>query len=51
MNIIDIALLVLVVGIVIWIACQHTKLKNLEKRTEDTFSRVQGIINRERAGK
>ena len=51
MNIIEIALLVLVVGIVILIACQHTKLKNLEERTEDTFSRVQGIVNELRSGK
>ena len=51
MNIIEIALVALMVGIVIWIAWQHTKLKNLEERTKDTFSRVQGIINRERAEK
>ena len=51
MNIIGIALVALMVGIIIWIAWQHTKLKNLEERTEDTFSRVQGIINKERSGK
>ena len=51
MNIIEIALVALMVGIVIWMSRQHTKLKNLEERTNDTFSRVQGIINKERAEK
>ena len=51
MNIIEIALVALMVGIIIWIAWQHTKLKNLEERTEDTFSRVQGIVNELRSGK
>lgn len=51
MNIIEIALLVLVVGIVIWIAWQHAELRNLKERTEDTFSRVQGIVNELRSGK
>ena len=51
MNIIEIALVALMVGIIIWIAWQHTKLKNLEERTKDTLSRVQGIINKERSGK
>lgn len=51
MNIIEIALVAIMVVILVWMACQHTKLKNLEERTEDTFSRVQGIINKERSGK
>ena len=51
MNIIEIALVALMVGIVIWMAWQHTKLNNLEERTEDTFSRVQGIVNELRSGK
>ena len=51
MSIIEIALAALMVGIVIWMARQHTKLKNLEERTNDTFSRVQDFINEERAEK
>ena len=51
MNGIEITLAALMVLIIVWMARQHTKLKNLEERTNDTFSRVQGIINRERAKK
>ena len=51
MNGIEIALVALMVVILVWTVCQHTKLKNLEERTNDTFSRVQGIINKERAEK
>ena len=51
MNIIEIALVSIMVVILVWMACQHTKLKNLEERTKDTFSRVQGIVNELRSGK
>lgn len=51
MNIIEIALVAIMVVILVWMACQHTKLKNLEERTKDTFSGVQKIIDRERAEK
>ena len=51
MNSVEIALVALMVGIVIWMAWQHAELRNLKERTKDTFSRVQGIINKERSGK
>ena len=51
MNIIEIALVALMVGIVIWMAWHEYRLDRLERRTKDTFSRVQGIIHRERAEK
>ena len=38
-------------ALAIIVAIQRSKLRNLEERTEDTFSRVQGIINKERAEK
>ena len=51
MNIIEIALVALMVGIVIWMAWHEYRLDRLERRTKDTFSRVQGIIKKERAKK
>lgn len=38
-------------ALAIIVAIQHTELRNLKERTKDTFSRVQGIINKERSGK
>lgn len=38
-------------ALAIIVAIQHAKLKNLEERTKDTFSRVQGIVNELRSGK
>ncbi len=51
MNGIEITLAALMVLIIVWMAWHEYRLDRLERRTKDTFSRVQGIINRERAKK
>ena len=55
MNGIEIALFVimfvLMAIIIVWMAWHEYRLDRLERRTKDTFSKVQEIINRERAGK
>ena len=51
MSIIEIALAALMVLIIVWMAWHEYRIDRLERRTNDTFSRVQGIINKERAEK
>ena len=51
MNGIEIALAALMAFIIVWMAWQEYRFDRLERRTKDTFSRVQGIINKERAEK
>ena len=51
MSIIEIALAALMVLIIVWMAWHEYRLDQLERRTRDTFSRVQDFINEERAKK
>ena len=51
MNGIEIALAALMVLIIVWMAWHEYRFDRLERRTKDTFSKVQEIINRERAEK
>ena len=51
MSIIEIALAALMVLTIAWVAWHESRLDQLERRTKDTFSKVQEIINKERAKK
>jgi len=51
MNGIEIALAALMAFIIVWMAWHEYRLDRLERRTKDTFSQVQEIINKERAEK
>ena len=51
MSIIEIALAALMVLIIEWMAWHEYRIDRLERRTKDTFSKVQEIINKERAKK
>lgn len=51
MNGIEIALAGLMAFIIVWLAWHEYRLDRLERRTRDTFSRVQDFINEERAKK
>ncbi len=51
MNCIEITLAALMVLTIAWVAWHESRLDQLERRTKDTFSKVQEIINKERAKK